>query len=229
MKQISGTGRNLGTAIHFTMAFCGGFFAVYAILSRMGNLGQAQTANLIEMVYSILGRDPEDVAQRLGAALIFIAGLAAATVLAARKWRGIRYLALALDAAAAVCVGCIPVSASPVAALYPVFFATAFQWCVFKGEKGYVSATIFCTNNLKQIVTALTEYALLPKGAPERREKLEKAGFFGGTFGSFYLGVLLGGVLWMLIGLHSIWLNLCPLLLGAVLVSADERQKRSVL
>lgn len=226
MKRIAGAGRNWELMIHFTMALCGGFFGVYAILSRVGNFGQAQTANLIEMICSILGKDWMDVGIRLLSAVIFMAGMVAATVLEKKSRRDIRYLAVAVDAVAAVWIGCIPTDVDPVLALYPVFFATAFQWCIFKGANGYVSATIFCSNNLKQITVSVTEYFLMSQGDPNRDEKKEKARFFGGTFCSFYAGVCLGGVLWYIAGIYSIWFNLFALFISAALIHADRMQKK---
>ena len=45
--------------VHYTMAIFGGFIGAYAILARMQVFGSAQTANMIELVCGILGRDPE--------------------------------------------------------------------------------------------------------------------------------------------------------------------------
>ena len=46
--------------VHFIMAVFGGFVGAYAILARMKVFGSAQTANLIELVCSVLGRNPEE-------------------------------------------------------------------------------------------------------------------------------------------------------------------------
>ncbi len=53
--------------VHYTMAIFGGFIGAYAILARMQVFGSAQTANMIELVCGILGRDPEEVLIRIGA------------------------------------------------------------------------------------------------------------------------------------------------------------------
>lgn len=212
-------------ALHFVMAANGGFFAIYAILSRMNNLGQAQTANLIEMICDILGRDMLDVVERAGAAVIFIAALILATVLEKRTDWELRYAAVIMDMLAALAVGFIPMSVKPVLALYPVFFATPFQWCVFKGVRGYGSSTIFCTNNLRQTTTALTEYFLLPKDDAKRGELLVKAGVFGGTLCSFYVGAVLGGTLWQTFEVCSIWFNIAILTVGLILVRMVRKRE----
>ena len=49
-----------GLPIHFLMAFCGGFFGSYAVFNRMSVFGNAQTANLIELIGAVLGHDFPD-------------------------------------------------------------------------------------------------------------------------------------------------------------------------
>ncbi|MFQ8961826.1 DUF1275 family protein [Sellimonas intestinalis] len=68
--------------VHYTMAIFGGFIGAYAILARMQVFGSAQTANMIELVCGILGRDPEEVLIRIGALVIFIGAIALSAVLA---------------------------------------------------------------------------------------------------------------------------------------------------
>ena len=68
----------------------------------------------------------------------------------------------------------------PFIALYPVFFATAFQWCSFKGADGFNSSCIFCTNNLRQCTTGFAEY-LYSKDS----EALRRGIFYGKVLLSF--------------------------------------------
>ena len=67
--------------IHHLMAACGGFMGVYAIVSRMGVVGSAQTANLIELVCDILGRDPLEISYRVLALAIYIGAMVLFVVL----------------------------------------------------------------------------------------------------------------------------------------------------
>ena len=46
------------TRAHHAMAAVGGFFGVYALLTRGGTFGSSETSNLIYLVVSGLGRDP---------------------------------------------------------------------------------------------------------------------------------------------------------------------------
>ena len=221
MKQ---TTKILAVLIHFTAALCGGFFGAYAILTRVGNFGQAQTANLIEMAEALFAGDGLDTIIRLGAALIFIFSIAAA-IMDNKSSKDVRYIAICFDILAAISMGFIPETVNPILALYPVFFAMAFQWCIFKDVSGYASATIFCSNNLKQTVTSITESLLLPHGSSERREKQRKAKYFGGTFLSFYIGVAAECAVWPILGVRSIWCNICFMLLLTYLVKKDNRMK----
>jgi uncharacterized membrane protein YoaK (UPF0700 family) len=224
MKNNFENRKNLDVYIHYMIALCGGFFGVYAVSSRMGNLGQAQTANLIEVICNILGRNTTEGMIRIIAAMLFIGGMIFATVLEKRTKRDLRYLAIILDLMAAIIIGFFPLSFNPIIALYPVFFATAFQWCIFKGAKGYVSATVFCSNNLKQTTVSIVEYFLMSKDDPERKEKLQKAKFYGGTIFSFYVGVTVGYLLWILCGVHSIWFVAVPLFVNFILIVLDRKK-----
>ena len=120
-------------------------------------------------------------------------------------------------------MGLITAEVNPFVALYPVFFATAFQWCAFTGAKGYVSATIFSTNNLKQTVTSFADYLLSGKEEAGREKKLEKALFYGGTLLYFHVGVAAGYGASLLWGTRSIWLCALPLLGTAALIGTSRR------
>ncbi|MDN6279254.1 MAG: DUF1275 domain-containing protein, partial [Tetragenococcus koreensis] len=160
MKSIFSNTKHLDVYIHYIIALCGGFFGMYAITSRMGNFGQAQTANLIEIVRNILGKNMSEGALRIVAALLFMGGIISATIMERKTKIDLRYFSISFDLIAAILIGFFPLSMNPVIALYPVFFATAFQWCIFKGAKGYPSATVFCTNNLKQATISIIDYFL---------------------------------------------------------------------
>lgn len=204
------------------MAFCGGTFGIYAIVSRMGNFGQAQTANLIRLTEAILGKNVGEGLLRLGALVVFVAGIALATLLERRENFPLKLWAIMIDAAAVLTVGFFPADMNPVAALYPFFFATAFQWCVFKGVGGHAASTIFSTNNLRQFTTALIDVIMAPKESLLWKEKRIKLKFFGGTLLYFHSGILLGYLAWMGAGFHSIWFTLIPLTAACGLVVVHE-------
>ncbi len=205
--------------IHHLMAACGGFMGVYAIVSRMGVFGSAQTANLIELVCDILGRDPLEISYRVLALAIYIGAMVLFVVLEKRSSWDVKRVSIVIDLAAVAVSGFIPEGINPFAALYPVFFASSFQWCAFKGAGSYVSATIFSTNNLKQTVTAAVEACLSRRDGEAHDKMVQKALFFGGTLVCFHLGAAAGYGLWLLWGIRSIWACALPLCACALLLA----------
>ena len=213
-----------GLPIHFLMAFCGGFFGSYAVFNRMSVFGNAQTANLIELIGAILGRDFPDALLRLGAFLVFVSALVLSVPLERQLHRKAKYLTLAVEAAIATAISFFPEDMNPIAAVYPIFFSAALQWSIFPGAEDFVAANVFSTNNIKQTFTSLTEYVLERKSNPERaREKLKKAICFGGTLLSFHCGVISGflGSRWL--GIKSSLLCLIPLGIVWRLLRKEDR------
>ena len=117
----------------------------------------------------------------------------------------------------------MPGQMDPVLALYPVFFAMSFQWCVFKGAEGYACSTIFSTNNLKQTVLSFTEYFLAGEDEQEERAKnLKKGRFFGETILFFHASVAAAYLSLRVMGLAAVWLAVCPLFIGLVMTEMQE-------
>ena len=224
MKQ-----RNLDVYIHHTMAVCGGFLGIYAILARFNVFGSAQTANLMGLIRDLVGRSFIEVAIRLGACIIYVIAIILATILEKRVKR-IQMITIFLEIVVVGFLGMIPTTINPMIALYPMFFITAFQWCIFKGAKGYVSSTIFSTNNIKQTVVSLTEYYLLEENKEkERKEKLEKAKFFGGSLLAFHMGALCSALLYPLFGIQTVWWSIVPLLFSMAFILYQESQEKNIM
>ena len=215
--------KNLSQRIHFNMAFIGGYLGVHAVLSFSNLLGNAQTSNLISMVTSLLSGDWQQLLHRIGGMLLYMAAIALTVYLPPRIRCDLRLISVALDAAAAVVVGCFPEDIAPVLGLYPLFFAMAFQWNSFSGADGFVSSSIFSTNNLRQFTMAMTEV-----WGNHDPTHLPKAAFFGKTLLSFHFGVAASFLLWQAFGFRSAWFALLPCALAFFLVSADiQQQKRA--
>lgn len=204
----------MDTTIHYIMSYIGGFLGVYTILLRGGNFGSAQTGNLISLATGWFGGSWQEMILRIIALAIFIISMIAAYLLPKYVKGDMRRICLWLEITGIVLAGFLPEDMNNIAALYPIFAITAFQWGVFGGAKGYSSATIFSTNNLKQMVLSLTDY-IQTKDARQR----EKAAFYGFTLISFQIGVA-GGFLavntWQVTG---IWACLIPL--GAALTIVE--------
>ncbi len=211
--------------LHFVMALIGGFFGGYAIFGRMSVFGSAQTANLIDLVGDILGREPLDAAVRIGALLLYVSAMVLFVFLSRRTSLNLRYLVFPVEAAAVLILVSLPKDMDPVVALYPVFFAASFQWCIFKGAEGYACATIFSTNNLKQTVLSFTEY-FLSDSEEEREKSLKKGRFFGETLLCFHAGVAAAFVGIHTVGLSVIWFQLIFVFAGLCMTEAQDRKIR---
>ena len=218
--------QKLSVAIHFTMAFCGGLLGAYALFSRQLVFGSAQTANLMELVSAMIGRNLPEVLIRLGAVLVYGWAAAISVIISRKTSVNLKYAAIFMEFPAVAVSAFIPASINPVLALYPVFFITAFQWCAFKGVGDFASSTIFSTNNVKQTVLGFTEYCL--EKNPERKKyQSRKARFFGGTLVCFHAGVAVEYLALQLISLRAVWLCFLPLAAGLLLVRAESRDCRT--
>lgn len=214
--------QTLQVSIHYSMAFIGGFFGAYALLNHCDIFGSSQTANLITLVTGLLGHNSHEILIRIGAALLYGLAIALSVVIPRTLGWDLKIMSIFVNGMAALMLFYIPAGTDHILALYPIFFATAFQWCAFKGVYGYSCSTIFSTNNFKQTVLGFTEY-LYDKNA----EALRKGKFFGGTLVFFHLGVVYSyfGHLWM--GLHASMLLVIPLAVSFCLVETARREEKA--
>ncbi len=208
------------TALHYMMSFVGGFLGIYAMLLRGGHFGSAQTANLIYLTIGWMKGSWEEIFFRLLSLLIFTGSMVAAFLLPHYLRADMRKFCIGLEAVCVVITGFLPEEMNPLAALYPIFAATAFQWGVFGGAKGRASATIFSTNNLKQMALSWAEYI-----RTRQKSHREDAVFYAATLGCFHLGVLAGFVALHCWAIPSIWLCLIPLAAALVLVEYDSGRR----
>ena len=207
------------TWAHHAMAAAGGFFGVYALLTRGGTFGSSETSNLIYLVIAGLDGTWGSALVRLGGTACYIAGIVF-TVLWRRCGRRPRaqILSIAVDAAACLVLARIPAETDPILALYPMFFATAVQWVSYSRAAGYNCATIFSTNNLRQFAEGVTEYL-----CTREAEQLRKLKFYGGTLACFHLGVAWGWWCtgqWGIAGIYG-----CLPLLAAALPAVVVRER----
>ena len=183
------------TLQHHNMAIIGGFMGGYALLMRCDILANAQTMNLIQLVLAALGRNFTDVLFRIPVIIFYFAGGYLFVCISHLFEPYVRFVGLAIDAFVLLLLGFLPADCRPIVALYPIFFAMAYQWNAFSGSEGYVCSTIFSTNNIRQISLALGAYTF------ERdRRYLKKAAYFFQTILCFHLGV---AIAWLLTGLYQ--------------------------
>lgn len=203
---------------HLAFAAVGGFFGAYAILCRGGIMANAQTMNLLELVIQAARGDLGAILLHLGSLALYVLGTMLTVLLPYRFGANMRRVAPLLDGFVCVILCFIPEDANAVAALYPIFFAMSVQWSSFSGARGYVSSTIFSTNNTKQASLAAARY--LTEGD---RAQLEKAKFYLYTLLCFHIGAAVSVGAVYLMGVRGAWVNLGLVALAYVAVLREEQ------
>ena len=171
--------------IHYAASFMGGFLAIYPILSIAKIFGSAQTANLIELVLDCVKGHWAVVLLRFIGMLLYGFGVFAATLVITRTKFNVKILSLFVNVATGIVMFFLPDNLPAVCYLYPTFVAMSFQWASFPGAYGFVSSSIFSTNNWRQTVSAATEFFINKKS-----EFKIKMIFYAVTLLFFHLGIV---------------------------------------
>ncbi len=202
--------------IHYNMSVCGGFLGGYAILNRCDVFGNALTSNMIHLVLSILGRNLFEVMIRIGAVLLHISGTML-TVLITRytKWN-VRVISVVIDMCTIVVLYSMPKHVPIIVALYPISFAMSFQWNVFSNICGYVSSTIFSTNNTRQMSISLTKYI-----CDRKEEDAIRARFYAGVLLFYHIGVVLSYLAWKVNDIRAIYIGWIPMITALLFISYE--------
>ena len=208
--------------LHYIVCVSGGFMGGYALFTRLGNFGSAQTGNLIEIVLNIFGRDYKEVALRLAALLLFIFGNVSCVLIK----QNLGKLVLKIYTFCVLFIGYIflafiPADADAVLGLLPIFFMSSVQWFTFTGTRKYNCSTIFSTNNLKQMVLGYTYYHL-----PGKEEDREKGRFYLLSLTFFYTGVVLVVALCHRIGVRASYFGLIIIIIAEIVsIERDVKQR----
>lgn len=174
---------NKDVILHSLMCSIGGLIGGYAVVCR-GNLGSAQTLNIIEIVLGILGRNRAELLTRVIGLLLYLAGIEGALVLSKKTSINMQRYSIVVDMAGFLVLAAMPDNINGVVGILPMFFMFSTQWSIFHGTRGYNSSTIFSTNNFRQTVLSLGEYVL-----SRDREQLKMAMFFMNTLFWFNINV----------------------------------------
>lgn len=183
--------------VHYIVSFIGGFLGIFPIVNASHFLGSAQTANLIEILLGSFDSNWHSVLFHAIGAFLYALAIFLVTFLPKHTKFNIKILAMIVDVVAGFAMWIFPTEKILPATvyLYPTFFALAFQWCSFKGAYGFVSSTIFSSNNYRQFISSITE--IFFNG--DKSFSL-KAKFFGLTLLFFHLGITLGWLGWHFLG-----------------------------
>ena len=169
-------------AIQYIMASIGGYMGAYTLTAGLRFFGNSQTANLIELTQSIVNTSQNDSAFHLIGLIIYILGLVLATVLPKKIGKTAMLLSPIIDISAFISMAILEHSQHQMLIVCIAFFAMSFQWVSFPEINGYSSSTIFSTNNLRQCVTAFTEYL-----CTHDKEMKHKGLYYLGTLISYNL------------------------------------------
>ena len=190
--------------LHHNMAIMGGCLAGYTLLNRIHFLGTAQTNNMIHLVFDLCGRNFFEVLLRLGGFLCYILGTVTFVLITQKTAWNVKYISLGVNLIAYLIMGLLPEDMQDILVLYPAFFAVSLQWNSFPGAYGYVSSTIFSTNNIKQATLSMTEYLVEKKKDSTKRFR---SLFFITSFLCFEFGVFCSYFASELLGARSILLD----------------------
>ncbi len=193
--------------MHYNMSVVGGIFGGFAVCNLGEVFGNAQTLNLISIVYNLVYCDFETLLLRIIAALLYFLGFGAAVIIPKKLRLHSDAISIVIDIIAFVILAFMPKNASLLISLYPIFFATAFQWTAFEYIDGYSSSTIFSSNNYRQFMTSLLEYII-----DKDKSRKTKIRVFGLTLLYFHLGVALSCALTLMFGRLSALIGIAALI-----------------
>lgn len=203
--------------LHLNMTLIGGFMVGYGVLNRHDILGSAQTGNMLSLAMDTVGNTDEQWFFRIMALVVYIASVSLTVVISHKISKmNQKRLSILIDGAALLLIGFYPAEMNPFVALFPIFFATAFQWCSFKGADGFASSSIFCTNNLRQCVTGFTEYL-----CSKDEQSLHRGIYFGKVLLCFYGGVAFSFLACQILDLKGSWIGLIPVATASVLCNVE--------
>lgn len=204
--------------LHLNMALIGGFMGGYAILNHHDVFGSAQTANMISLAMDVAGRTDAQWLFRIAGLLIYITGFVAAVVLSHKMTKlHLKRVSILVDALVLFVIGFFPEQMNAFVALFPMFFATAFQWCAFKGADGFTSSSIFSTNNLRQCTTGFTEYF-----CTGNKEELHRGKFYGKVLLFYHSGVILSFLASSRMGIKGAWIGIFPTVIAFVFCNVTD-------
>lgn len=192
---------------HYNMAVAGGVFGGFAVCNLGEIFGNAQTLNLIGIVYNLVYCNFETLLLRIIAVLLYFLGFAAAVVIPKKLRLHSDVISIVVDILAFITLMFLPKNADFLISLYPIFFATAFQWTAFEYIEGYSCSTIFSSNNYRQFTTSLVEYAI-----DKDKSRLTKTRVFGLTLLYFHIGVALACISAIHFGRLSAFIGILVLL-----------------
>lgn len=204
---------------HLSLAMVGGFFGIYAILNT-GHLASAQTSNLLELLLGLLEGNWAIVVMGIGCWVVYVAGTMLPVLLRHYLHANAELVSLAISAAVCLVLPLTVKLPFPLG-LYPIFFAVSVQWSTFVGAQGFVSSTIFSTNNTKQASLGFAAYL-----CDKDKSHLKQTRFFLTTILFFHLGGTVAFFAVRYLGPWGSLANLALIALALVMVLREQRLEK---
>lgn len=195
--------------LHHAVSMIGGFLAGYALINHCDIFGNAQTANLISLVRNIFVGDFTAIGLIALGFLAYALGVSLSTLVQKKTQFNLQFLSLLLTSTAIIVIGFFPYISIDRIAILPILFVTPIQWIAFNEANGYVSSSIFSTNNVRQAVASLTLYF-----SEKNKKHLDRSKFYWLTLANFHTGVAISCVTSMYFGINSIWFGFIPVCLS---------------
>ncbi len=193
----------------------GGFTGAYAVMI-LTQLASAQTLNIIEFILNLCNGHLRTALLLFGGICVYAFGILLSAIINAGHGN-LRRITLIVSSLVMLLYCFMPASMPMIPSLYPSFLMAPMLWIAFSVPiRGYNSACIFSSNNLRQTVYSLGSYLM-----DHDRRHLEKAAFFAGSLVFFHLGVAMGFVAVGLLDRKASLITL-PLILYMYYLSASN-------
>lgn len=202
---------------HMSFALIGGFFGAYAILGPGGLFSNAQTVNLLQLLFDSLFGQWYSLLLHIGALLCYVLGVMSAVILRNKYHCDTGRISPIITAVSTLLLDVLPANIPHMVFVYPIFFSMSFQWTAFSGACGFNSSTIFSTNNVKQASIGFAEYL-----CDGDRSHLRRTVFFGQTLISFHFGAALAFLATRWTPAHATLCALPLILLSYITVIHEE-------
>ena len=175
--------------LHYIMCLNGGFLGGYSLLCRNGDFGSAQTTNMFQILFTLLGKNLEEFSIRLFGLILYCSGILICTFLLNQKLFNMQRYVILVNMLGVILLSVLPTEIDPLIGILPIFFMTSTQWSIFHGTENYNCSTIFSTNNVRQFVSSLGDYLINKKD-----DQKDKALFYALTLFWYYFGAVISFV-----------------------------------
>lgn len=201
-------------AVYLPLAFVGGFLEIYTYLNMNGLFANSQTSNIVIFFESICAGDKLGILYCFIPILIYMIGIAVTETLPSKIPDGTVHwpkLCLLIEIICIIAVGFVPAGLNGRISALPIFFLTSLQYNTFKSMQGQAVSTVFCTNNLRQIVIHFCRYR-----EKNDSDQLKFMSVYAFVIVSFGLGVVVGFYLSSVFTVKAVWI--CALIMAAVML-----------